>query len=122
MSFSEKTNTFRAKYYHGPADGLDSFVYPNNDGLPVDISCLELYSLVDLSSQLGQHFVANRSPNAIRVAVYYAEIDYERFLEDSEFGLETDGDKKYESITVNYEFSEMLYYYEYLDKYENKEN
>ena len=120
MSFSEKTNTFRAKYYHGPADGLDSFVHPNNDGFPDDISCLELYSLVDLSSQLGQHFVANRSPHAIRVAVYTADIDYEQFLEASEFGI--DENNKYESITVNYEFSEMLYYYEYLDKYENKEN
>lgn len=110
--YFKKTDAFKAKYYNGPADGLDTFILSSEYDHPPEISCLELYNLVELSSPLGQIYIQNRNLEYIRTAIYCSDIVLD-FCDD-------DDDSEHETIVI-YNFVEMLNYDQYLIQYENKE-
>ena len=110
MKFDGYGVEYAAKYYGGPADGLEAPVIVLDAQSPPDIACLELYNLVESKSEIGQHFLRHRAPHKTRVGVYMLE-------NDPNDDTWSDGSEK---ETLIYQFVEMMYYKEYVEKYGEK--
>jgi len=61
---------FGAIYYNGPADGLRSYVFSNNENIPPYFVFLELFSLINLKTPLGSRLLAHKNQQEVRVACY----------------------------------------------------
>lgn len=93
---------FDTKYVGGPADGLETNMVVFSEGVPPEISCLELHNLVESKTPLGKHLIEARPVNETRVGVYMLENEPNSY---------TDAD------LLTYQFLEMMHYGEYLERY-----
>ena len=95
-------NSYTVRYKNGPADGHKVKMVLLQDD-PPDISCLELYTLLDAMTPIGQEDITDRS----RVGIYLLENDLSK--------LEDDAD-------LIYEFVEMMDYGDFLKEYETEDD
>lgn len=103
MKFEGYGYEFDAKYIGGPADGLENSIVTFSDDKPPEVSCLELHNLIESKTPLGVHFFKQRPANETRVGVYMLENDPNDCTHDE---------------TISYYFIEMMYYGDYVKKYE----
>lgn len=93
---------YEAKYFGGPADGLESTVVTFDTSPPPEISCLELHNLIESKTPIGKHFF-KRNPSAdTRVGVYILENPPDEYTDDD---------------TLIYHFMEMMFYADFVKKY-----
>jgi len=94
---------YEARYFGGPADGLDSTVVILDSDLPPRVSYLELYNLPEGKMPIGKHLLKQRPRSDSRVGVY---------------GLEGDpSDYDHDEDVLIYHFIETTTYKEYAARF-----